>query len=118
MWPAVYYSFARNVAAEIFSLSVGPLSLGCPPRCKAVGWHYHSVGVLRMRHSLLCFSHLRWDFVFQRPQHILSRLAKDWDVYFIEEAIVAKTSGIHVKADRSGVQVVQIHVEDGSDIGQ
>src|SRR5204863_8026411 len=30
-------------------------------------------------------SHLRWDFVFQRPQHLLSRLSKSHPVYFIEE---------------------------------
>jgi glycosyltransferase involved in cell wall biosynthesis len=36
---------------------------------------------------LLCFSHLRWDFVFQRPQHLLSRFAKEVYVYFLEEPI-------------------------------
>ncbi|RYF90186.1 MAG: glycosyltransferase family 1 protein, partial [Chitinophagaceae bacterium] len=35
--------------------------------------------------DLLCFSHLNWDFVFQRPQHIMTRLAKTYTVYFIEE---------------------------------
>ena len=25
--------------------------------------------------DLICFSHLRWDFVYQRPQHLLSRAA-------------------------------------------
>ncbi|MDN3922337.1 glycosyltransferase [Roseateles violae] len=34
---------------------------------------------------LLVFSHLRWDFVYQRPQHLLSRLARHWRVIFIEE---------------------------------
>ncbi|HEY8612462.1 MAG TPA: glycosyltransferase family 1 protein [Roseomonas sp.] len=34
---------------------------------------------------LLCFSHLRWNFVFQRPQHILSRAAGSYRVLFIEE---------------------------------
>jgi hypothetical protein len=32
-----------------------------------------------------CFSHLRWDFVYQRPQHLLSRAAKHSTVCFIEE---------------------------------
>ncbi len=35
--------------------------------------------------ALICFSHLRWDFVFQRPQHIMSRLAKFAPVHFWEE---------------------------------
>ena len=29
--------------------------------------------------DLICFSHLRWDFVYQRPQHLLSRLARTAD---------------------------------------
>ena len=37
--------------------------------------------------SLVCFSHLRWDFVWQRPQHLLSRAAKHYDVLVIEEPI-------------------------------
>ena len=35
--------------------------------------------------NLLCFSHLRWDFVFQRPQQLMSRFAKDMPVVFWEE---------------------------------
>jgi glycosyltransferase involved in cell wall biosynthesis len=34
---------------------------------------------------LVCFSHLRWDFVWQRPQHLLSRAAKFYRVIMIEE---------------------------------
>ena len=37
-----------------------------------------------MRH-LIVFSHLRWNFVYQRPQHLLSRLAERFHVVFIEE---------------------------------
>ena len=38
--------------------------------------------------DLVCFSHLRWDFVFQRPQHLLTRLAKRYRVFFFEEPVV------------------------------
>lgn len=37
--------------------------------------------------TLVCFSHLRWDFVFQRPQHLMSRLAATWPVLFWEESV-------------------------------
>jgi UDP-galactopyranose mutase len=37
--------------------------------------------------DVLCFSHLRWDFVYQRPQHLLSRFARETRVFFIEEPI-------------------------------
>jgi UDP-galactopyranose mutase len=37
--------------------------------------------------DLLVFSHLRWDFVFQRPQHLLTRAAANRRVFFWEEAL-------------------------------
>ena len=35
--------------------------------------------------DLVVFSHLRWVFVWQRPQHLISRLAKNRRTWFIEE---------------------------------
>jgi UDP-galactopyranose mutase len=35
--------------------------------------------------TLICFSHLRWNFVFQRPQHLMSRFAEAGRVIFWEE---------------------------------
>src|SRR4051794_21838919 len=41
-----------------------------------------------MQHpDLVVFSHLRWDFVWQRPQHLLTRLAADRRVFFVEEPL-------------------------------
>ncbi len=37
--------------------------------------------------DILCLSHLRWDFVYQRPQHLLSRFARDRRVFFFEEPV-------------------------------
>jgi glycosyltransferase involved in cell wall biosynthesis len=36
---------------------------------------------------LICFSHLRWDFVFQRPQHLLTRAARSYRVVVMEEPV-------------------------------
>lgn len=38
-------------------------------------------------YDLVCLSHLRWDFVYQRPQHLMSRFAKIRRVFFVEEPI-------------------------------
>jgi glycosyltransferase involved in cell wall biosynthesis len=38
-------------------------------------------------HPLIVQSHLRWDFVWQRPQQLMSRLARSAPVLFIEEPI-------------------------------
>ena len=35
--------------------------------------------------TIIVFSHLRWDFVYQRPQHLLSRMAENYKILFIEE---------------------------------
>ena len=38
---------------------------------------------------ILVFSHLRWNFVYQRPQQILSRLARTRPIHFVEEPKVS-----------------------------
>src|SRR5690242_2339624 len=37
--------------------------------------------------DLICLSHLRWSFVFQRPQHLMSRFARERRVFFVEEPV-------------------------------
>jgi protoporphyrinogen oxidase/glycosyltransferase involved in cell wall biosynthesis len=37
--------------------------------------------------TIIVFSHLRWEFVYQRPQQILSRLAGHYHILFIEEPV-------------------------------
>jgi UDP-galactopyranose mutase len=39
---------------------------------------------------LICFSHLRWDFVFQRPQHLMTRFARTRPVVVFEEPLPAE----------------------------
>jgi glycosyltransferase involved in cell wall biosynthesis len=36
---------------------------------------------------LFCFCHLRWNFVFQRPQHLMSRAARSMPVFVMEEPV-------------------------------
>jgi UDP-galactopyranose mutase len=37
--------------------------------------------------DLICFCHLRWDFVYQRPQHLMARCVRDRRVIFWEEPV-------------------------------
>lgn len=37
---------------------------------------------------ILCLAHLAWDYVWQRPQHILSRLSAHYPVYYVNEPFV------------------------------
>ncbi|WP_266203514.1 glycosyltransferase family 1 protein [Pontibacter kalidii] len=42
---------------------------------------------LQQLRDVVCLSHLRWDFVYQRPQHLLSRFAHYGRLFFIEEPV-------------------------------
>ena len=42
---------------------------------------------LLSKSALICFSHLRWHFVYQRPQHLMERFAREHRVFFIEEPV-------------------------------
>lgn len=38
-------------------------------------------------YDMIVFCHLRWQFVYQRPQHIVSRLAREMNVLLVEEPL-------------------------------
>jgi UDP-galactopyranose mutase len=65
------------------------------------------------RGDVLCFSHLRWDFVFQRPQQIASRWARDHRVWFWEEPLRDADRPYVELKPRGGVQVLVPHVPPG-----
>src|SRR5690242_11318120 len=50
---------------------------------------------MRYNPAIITFSHLRWDFVYQRPQHLLSRLASSHRVIFIEEPTFSESPEPH-----------------------
>jgi UDP-galactopyranose mutase len=63
----------------------------------------------KTRLDLIVFSHLRWDFVFQRPQHLLTRCAQHRRVYFVEEPVfepdIAPTLNVSARGERLFVAV-------------
>jgi UDP-galactopyranose mutase len=64
--------------------------------------------------DLICFSHLRWDFVYQRPQHLLSRAARDRRVYYVEEPCFDNGSmRLNISERDSGVKVVVPYLPSG-----
>jgi UDP-galactopyranose mutase len=55
---------------------------------------------------LVAFSHLRWGFVWQRPQHLLTRFAREMPVVVVEEPEYhLQGADVHVRHDH-GVTVV------------
>lgn len=59
-----------------------------------------------LRRDLICFSHLRWDFVYQRPNHLMARAARDRRVFFVEEPLIgAFAPSLRVERQANGVRV-------------
>jgi UDP-galactopyranose mutase len=65
--------------------------------------------------DIVCLSHLRWNFVYQRPQHLLVRCAQGRRVFFIEEPIFSSEplGRLEVSEDKNGVVVVVPHLPFG-----
>src|SRR4051812_808950 len=61
-----------------------------------------------MPRDLLCFSHLRWNFVYQRPQHVLSRCRHSMGVHYWEEPLFesAAEPSLRLNIDESGVRIL------------
>jgi UDP-galactopyranose mutase len=63
--------------------------------------------------DLVCLSHLRWDFVYQRPQHLLSRCARERRVFFVEEPVFGKGPlRLELKERDGGVIVAAPHLPE------
>ncbi|MES2820409.1 MAG: glycosyltransferase family 1 protein [Pseudomonadota bacterium] len=62
--------------------------------------------------TLICLSHLRWRFVYQRPQHLMVRLARDYPVLYVEEPQASTTAKawLEVRPEAAGVSVAVPHV--------
>ena len=68
--------------------------------------------------TLICFSHLRWNFVFQRPQHLMSRFARSMNVIYWEEPMdigPRETAYLRVSEAEhfSNVRIVVPHLPEG-----
>lgn len=71
---------------------------------------------IKLPSTLICFSHLRWNFVYQRPQHLISRFATRFDVYFVEEPYYDATgeSNLTFTLQEDNLWVVTPHLPSGT----
>jgi glycosyltransferase involved in cell wall biosynthesis len=64
--------------------------------------------------DLVCFAHLHWDFVWQRPQHLLTRFAQHGRVFYVEDAFFHADDHVEphmeVKERQNGVKVLVVHL--------
>jgi len=58
--------------------------------------------------ALICFSHLRWHFVFQRPQHLMTRFAREMRVFYVEEPVYCDEAAPRLERHRTthGVEIL------------
>src|SRR5881394_2266869 len=68
--------------------------------------------------TLICFSHLRWNFVFQRPQHLMLRFARKMNVIYWEEPVdigARETAYLRVReaADCPNIRFIVPHLPEG-----
>ena len=61
--------------------------------------------------DLICLSHLRWHFVFQRPQHLMTRCAAERRVFFVEEPLFDGASPRLEVQRVAGVTIATPHVQ-------
>ena len=76
----------------------------------------------RQATTLICFSHLRWNFVFQRPQHLMGRFSRGMDVIFFEEPIEIASDetaylSVSEAVDAPNVRIAVPHLPKGVDEG-
>ncbi len=81
--PPVSTSQNRTLSAIRYRKDLGPMSSQPIGSSQRMG----SAGQSKVKPPLLCFSHLRWDFVVQRPQHLMRLFAAEQAVWFWEEHI-------------------------------
>ena len=70
---------------------------------------------LQLPENIIVFSHLRWDFVYQRPQHLLTRFAADFKVTLIEEPIfdTAGPAFYSITPKENNIEVMVPHMPHG-----
>jgi hypothetical protein len=64
--------------------------------------------------DLVCFSHLRWGFIYQRPNHLMSRFARHLRTFFFEEPVFdASKPDLEIRQITPTLRVAVPHLSPG-----
>ena len=99
-----YYSpnYSMSLTEPARAASLAPNSSSLAPSSPAASFP-----------DLVCFAHLHWDFVWQRPQHLLSRFGQQGRVFYVEDAFYHADDLIepHMEVkQRQDVKVLVVHL--------
>lgn len=72
-------------------------------------FQFNFINTLYIMQNILCFSYERWDSVCQRPQHILTRLSRENNVYYFEEPKDGSADIYEVEL-QEGVFIIKIYI--------
>jgi glycosyltransferase involved in cell wall biosynthesis len=61
--------------------------------------------------DIVCFSHLRWDFVFQRPQHLLTRLSVNFRSFYVEEPFFHADTDSYSDTVQENVHIIRMYLK-------
>lgn len=103
-------SFAQN---DVQNFSVDTKSESVSPTKKAVTPSIEDF--LSQLPDVVCLSHLRWDFVYQRPQHLLSRFARHSRLFFVEEPMFEQVEEPYLNLSSRGenITLAEPHLPHG-----
>ncbi|WP_194778374.1 glycosyltransferase [Pararhodonellum marinum] len=73
---------------------------------------------IRHDYDMIVFCHLRWDFVYQRPQHLISRFAGYLKILFVEEPLPRSEPDSSIRIISSNLHVLQPNIADIQDLPQ
>ena len=62
-------------------------------------------------YDMIVFCHLRWDFVYQRPQHLISRLARQYKILVVEEPVGKACSDVEITEISDALHVLKPHID-------
>lgn len=65
---------------------------------------------MNLEPDLICFSHLRWNFVFQRPNHLMLQCSNERRVFFVEEPVLDQRAKLATREVTPNLYVVTPHV--------
>lgn len=102
-WPAESGSYQNAVSAVTTARPVRSVSPKTPTKAPRP-----------VVQDLLCFSHLRWNFVYQRPQHLMNRARQEYRVWFIEEPIWGNEFRVEIRPEHDRLHVVVPHIPHGT----
>jgi glycosyltransferase involved in cell wall biosynthesis len=80
---------------------------------------WNSPRLISSEYEMIVFCHLRWQFVYQRPQHIISRMSRKYKVLFVEEPISSTEGQEHtaeLKKIHENLHVLQLRGQHMDDI--